>query len=171
MARARSTRRSFRSIAREIRFSPGRYNKTNTIFDIAKAAGKTSYFSDKHPAAYNIVQGPTGNAVTDFYSPEINSTTAIINGKLVDPSMAPLGTPSGDLTDQLGVTTNNYQKTEAWDDLKKNALLNVIDGKNALGDHSQATPSIMYSNFQSVSVAQKLLTNNTGTGGINPDGL
>lgn len=149
---------------------PWQYNSTNTIFDIAKAAGKTSYVSDKHPAAYNIVQGPTGNAVTDFYSPEINSNTAVINGKLVDSSTAPSGTPTGDGLHQLGVTTNNYLKTEAWDDLKKAALLNVIDGKNALGDQSQATPSIMYSNFQSVSVAQKLLTNSTGTGGINPDG-
>jgi hypothetical protein len=145
---------------------PWQYNHTNTIFDIATAAGKTSYFSDKHPAAYNIVQGPTGKAVTDFYSPEINSNTAIIGGKLVDSSTAPAGTPTGDATNQLGVTTNNYQKTQAWDDLKKTALLNVIDGKNALGDMAQATPSIMYSNFQSVSVAQKLLTNSTGTGGI-----
>jgi hypothetical protein len=145
---------------------PWQYNHTNTIFDIATAAGKTSYFSDKHPAAYNIVQGPTGAAATDFYSPEINSNTAIINGKLVDASTAPVGTPTGDATNQLGVTTNNYLKTEAWDDLKKTALLNVLNGKNALGDAAQATPSIMYSNFQSVSVAQKLLTNSTGTGGI-----
>jgi hypothetical protein len=93
---------------------PWQYNRTNTIFDIATAAGKTSAFFDKHPGAYQIVQGPTGKAVTDFYSPEINSNTAVIGGKLVDSSTAPAGTPTGDGLNQLGLTTNNYQKTLAW---------------------------------------------------------
>ena len=145
---------------------PWQYNKTNTIFDIAKAAGLTSAFFDKHTGAYNIVQGPTGNAITDFYSPEIDANTAIIGGKLVDASTAPAGTPIGDGVNQLGATTKNYLKTQAWDNLKQAALLNELNGKNALGDTAQAMPAIIYSNFQGVSVAQKLLTNSTGTGGI-----
>jgi len=148
---------------------PWQFNKTNTIFDIAKAAGLTSAFMDKHPGAYTIVQGPTGNAVTDFYSPEINATTAIIGGKLVDASTAPAGTPTGNGDNQLGTTTSNYRKVQAWDNLKQTALLNELNGKNALGDTAQATPAIIYSNFQGVSVAQKLGTNSTGTGGITID--
>lgn len=148
---------------------PWQFNRTNTIFDIAKAAGLTSAFMDKHAGAYTIVQGPTGNAVTDFYSPEINATTAIIGGKLVDASTAPAGTPTGNGDNQLGTTTSNYRKVQAWDNLKQTALLNELNGKNALGDTLQATPAIIYSNFQGVSVAQKLGTNSTGTGGITID--
>src|SRR5262249_33149599 len=35
-------------------------------------------FSDKHPA-YQIVNGPDPSAVNDFYGPEINSTTALLD--------------------------------------------------------------------------------------------
>ena len=142
--------------------TPNQYLNTNTIFDVANKAGLVTAFSDKHPAAYTIFSGKSGTSITDTYSPEINSQTAIDpaqGNKLVDAS-----TNKNNLT--LVTNTSNYRNTEKYDDLKVTATLNRIDGKTGLGDAAQATPAISYMNFQAVSVTQKLGSNATGTGGI-----
>src|SRR5262249_21670885 len=63
---------------------PSSFLKVNTVFNVARAAGDTTAFSDKHPA-YEIANGPgwngkTGaasNGVQEFYSPEVNSLAAL----------------------------------------------------------------------------------------------
>jgi arylsulfatase A-like enzyme len=65
---------------------PNQFLQTNTIFDVAHQAGLYTAFSDKHPA-YQIANGPVANAINDFYGPEINSTTALLDnttGKTVN---------------------------------------------------------------------------------------
>jgi arylsulfatase A-like enzyme len=65
---------------------PNQFLQTNTIFDVAHHAGLYTAFSDKHPA-YQIANGPDPRAINDFYGPEINSTTALLDnttGKTVD---------------------------------------------------------------------------------------
>jgi hypothetical protein len=65
---------------------PNQFLQTNTIFDVAHQAGLYTAFSDKHPA-YQIANGPIANAINDFYGPEINSTTALLDnttGKTVN---------------------------------------------------------------------------------------
>jgi arylsulfatase A-like enzyme len=68
---------------------PNQYLKTNTIFDVATAAGLTTAWSDKHPAAYTILAGPSSDptkfnlatgkvgSIGDYYSLEINAAVAI----------------------------------------------------------------------------------------------
>src|SRR5262249_58164786 len=51
---------------------PNQYIKVNTIFNVAHAAGLYTAWSDKHPA-YQMVNGPSGVGVNDFFTPEINS--------------------------------------------------------------------------------------------------
>ena len=51
---------------------PWDFVRTNTIFGVVHKAGGYTAWSDKHPA-YSSVQGPGGNSVNDFFSPEINS--------------------------------------------------------------------------------------------------
>jgi hypothetical protein len=51
---------------------PNQYLKVNTIFNVAHAAGLRTAWSDKHPA-YQMFDGPSGNGVDDFFTPEINS--------------------------------------------------------------------------------------------------
>ena len=104
---------------------PHSYSKVNTIFDVAKAAGLPTAFSDKHPA-YDIANGASGSAIDDFYAPEINAKVAIEDGKLVDASTAK--DPSK-LT--FKTTTSSVQLTEAYDDLKVKAILNEIKGLNS----------------------------------------
>jgi hypothetical protein len=65
---------------------PNQVLQTNTIFDVAHNAGLYTAFSDKHPA-YQIVFGPNPHAVNDFYGPEINSITGLLDkttGKTVN---------------------------------------------------------------------------------------
>jgi Type I phosphodiesterase / nucleotide pyrophosphatase len=63
---------------------PWQYIKSgvNTVFNVVHNAGLYTAYSDKHAAAYNIVQGPGGNSIDDYYSPEINASVLLnSNGK------------------------------------------------------------------------------------------
>ncbi len=51
---------------------PSQYLKVNTIFEVAREHGLRTAWSDKH-AAYEILSGPSGTGVRDFFTPEINS--------------------------------------------------------------------------------------------------
>jgi hypothetical protein len=51
---------------------PHSYLKVNTIFEVLRAHGLRTAWSDKH-AAYDILQGPSGNGIQDLFTPEINS--------------------------------------------------------------------------------------------------
>src|SRR5262245_39541109 len=84
---------------------PHSFLRVNTIFEVIKAAGLRTAWSDKHPA-YDLVNGPSGQGVDDLYTPEIAATD---------------GTTAG---------------TEAYDNLKAEAILNEIDGKDHTGQHA-----------------------------------
>jgi hypothetical protein len=65
---------------------PNQFLQVNTIFDVAHQAGLYTAFSDKHPA-YQIADGNNPQAINDLYTPEINSTTALLDnatGKTVN---------------------------------------------------------------------------------------
>ncbi|MBR8839396.1 MAG: alkaline phosphatase family protein [Stigonema ocellatum SAG 48.90 = DSM 106950] len=146
---------------------PWQYLKhgVNTIFNVAHNAGLYTAFSDKHAGAYNIVQGPGGNSINDYYSPEINASVIFdSNGNLVDAvSFDANGKPVID--PNARVVTDNTTFTKAYDDLKVNAILNEINGKNSLGTKDAPVPNIFEMNFQAVSVGQKALA-----GGIDNSG-
>ncbi len=110
---------------------PHQFLHTNTIFEVARANGLYTAWSDKHPA-YEIVNGPSGNGTNDLFTPEINTT-------LNDP------------------TTIRVAVTDAYDQLKVNAVPNEIDGKTSDGNKTAPVPAIFGMNFQSVSVGQKLV--------------
>jgi len=109
---------------------PHSFLKTNTIFNVAHAAGLYTAWSDKHPA-YEIVRGPANTGADDLFTPEINNVN--------DP------------------TAISVQATDAYDQLKVRAVLNEIDGRTADGRRRAPVPAIFGMNFQSVSVGQKLV--------------
>ena len=129
---------------------PHQYLKVNTIFEVAKSAGLTTAWSDKHPA-YEILNGPSGKGVDDLFTPEINSQAA-----------APYS---------AGDWTKDNAATQQYDGYKVQAVLNEIGGKDHSGTKSQAVPGIFGMNFQSVSTAQKLPTSDGLTGGYLPGGI
>lgn len=129
---------------------PHDYLPVNTIFEVVKVHGGHTAWSDKHPA-YDIVNGPSGHGVDDLYTPEINSFVAIVKGRLVDASNP--GNPAGLILDDA---TNRLYTTEAYDNIKVQAIVHEIDGYDHTGKNRVGVPEIFGMNFQSVSVGQKL---------------
>src|SRR5437660_2365498 len=83
---------------------PHNYLRVNTIFEVIKAAGRRTAWSDKH-IADEMIQGPSGNGVDDLYLLEINASN------------------------QYGVsTTKSLDLTKNFDDMKLQGLLNQING-------------------------------------------
>ena len=138
--------------------APNDFLRTNSIFSVVHAAGLRTAWADKHPAADNQVAGHgTPDSVTDPFLTEINAD--IIPRTLVDtrgrtvtfPAPNPTGNQNGPfITDSVG-------NTEAYDQIKVDAILNEIDGVNSAGTKRVGTPALFGMNFQTVSVAQKLV--------------
>jgi len=127
---------------------PNQYVEVNTIFNVARDAGMRTAWSDKHPAN-QVLSGPSGNGVQDYFTPEINSTA--------------IGYTTGDWT------TDNAA-TMQYDSYKVQAVINWIRGFDHSGRHFRGTPAIFGMNFQTVSTAQKLPASDGLIGGYKPGG-
>jgi hypothetical protein len=112
---------------------PHQYIRVNTVFNVARARGLRTAWSDKHPA-YEILNGPSGTGIQDLFTPEINS-----------------------VADNAGDdwTTDNAL-TQVYDSTKVAAVINEIDGFDHSGTRRVGTPAIFGMNFQTVSTAEKL---------------
>ncbi|HET6283342.1 MAG TPA: alkaline phosphatase family protein [Polyangia bacterium] len=117
---------------------PHQFLRVNTIFEVAKASGLRTAWSDKH-LSYEIVNGPSGTGVDDLYNPEIAAK---------------------------GIT-KKMASTEDYDDLKVAGLINQIEGKSHAGA-AASVPALFGMNFQAVSVAQKSATGGYLDGGGTP---
>jgi predicted AlkP superfamily pyrophosphatase or phosphodiesterase len=121
--------------------------RTNTIFEVVKAAGGHTAWEDKHPA-YDLVNGPSGTGVDDLYTPEVTNVGGLDN------------------THSVVCTVHN-------DQLKVQGILNEIHGLTHDGNASPGVPDVFGMNFQGVSVGQKLSADNydgscvTDTGSLN----
>ena len=103
---------------------PHQFLKVNTIYEVAHAAGLRTAVTDKHPS-YEILAGPSGTGIDDFYGPEFNSAKK-------------------DIT-----------KIMANDELKVAAVLNQIDGFDSRHTAQVGVPAIFGMNFQAANIAQK----------------
>ena len=129
---------------------PHSYLKVNTVFEVARAAGLRTAWSDKHPA-YEILNGPSGTGVQDLFTPEINSNAPTL----------------GSTNDW---TTDNAL-TMQYDSYKVQAVINEIKGFDHSGTARVGTPAIFGMNFQTVSTAEKLPVSDGLRGGYLADGL
>jgi hypothetical protein len=139
---------------------PWQFVRTNTIFGVIKSAGGFVAWSDKHPA-YAAVAGPRGGSLDDFYGPEINSKVVNLPGV-----STPTGISCSTIPDPAGTAdwTSSFQNIQCYDTLKVHAILNQIHGKTHNGGPGRV-PNIFGMNFQAVSIGQKLIEKNVGTGG------
>jgi Type I phosphodiesterase / nucleotide pyrophosphatase len=128
---------------------PNQYLKVNTVFEVARAAGLRTAWSDKHPA-YMILSGPSGQGVQDFFTPEINSNASV----------------SG-----AADWTKDNALTQTYDSFKVQAVINEINGYDHSGKHRVGTPAIFGMNFQTVSTAEKLPGGGYQSGGITPSAM
>jgi hypothetical protein len=143
---------------------PWQFVRANTIFSVIHQAGGYAAWSDKHPAYSAVAAGIGPAALDDFYGPEINSTVVPLPGVKTPTgvSCSSVPDPGSDTT----AWTNSFQNIECYDQLKVNAILNEIDGKDHLGNRTTKVPTVFGMNFQAVSVGQKLIEKSNGvTGG------
>ena len=129
---------------------PHQYIKVNTIFEVARAAGLRTAWSDKH-VAYEVLNGPSGSGIQDLFAPEINSN-------------APTAGSANDWTTDNALTMQ-------YDGYKVQSVINEINGYDHSGATRVGTPAIFGMNFQTVSTAEKLPTSNGLTGGYLADGV
>lgn len=108
--------------------------RTNTIFEVVKAAGGHTAWADKHPA-YDLVNGPSGKGVDDLYTPEITNVNGV------------------DATVSVVCTVENDQK-------KVKGIINEINGLKHDGTPGPGVPALFGMNFQAVSVGQKVASDN-----------
>src|SRR4051794_4189371 len=121
--------------------------KVNTAFEVAKAAGLRTAFIDKHPS-YEILNGPSGHGIDDFYAPESDASAAIVNGVLVDPTTAPPKTKFKSITKTIPLS-------EAYDDFRLDALINQINGLTSRGAPAPGgAPNLFGFSFIAVNTAQ-----------------
>lgn len=112
------------------RVYPHQFPRVNNVFELVKAAGGRTAWSDKHPS-YEFLNGPSGTGIDDLYTPEITLAT-------------------------VPTTTNSFALTMAYDDMKVAAILNEISGFDHTGFDYVGVPTVFGMNFQAVSVGQKL---------------
>src|SRR5215470_1241178 len=138
---------------------PHTFLRVNTIFEVVRAAGLYTAWSDKHPA-YEILNGPSGAGVFDLYTPEIQST----------PVPLPQIPGCSPLPDQTAVTTDDdwttsFENIKCYDSLKVQAVVNEINGRSHDGLSAKPVPKVFGMNFQAVGVGQKLKEHTTDPGG------
>src|ERR1700730_3812022 len=109
--------------------------RTNTIFEVVKAAGGGTAWADKHPP-YALVNGPSGKGVDDLYTPEVTNVGGLDN------------------TVSVVCTVENDEK-------KVKAIINEIHGLRHDGTPGLGIPTVFGMNFQAVSVGQKLAKDNS----------
>jgi Type I phosphodiesterase / nucleotide pyrophosphatase len=127
---------------------PNQYLKVNTVFEVARAAGLRTAWSDKHPA-YQILGGKT-NAIQDLFAPEINSNASNTDGQ---------------------DWTKDNASTQIYDSFKVQAVINEINGFDHSGKNKVGTPNIFGLNFQTVSTAEKLPNGGYHADGVTPSAL
>jgi hypothetical protein len=128
---------------------PHEYLRVNTIFEVVKANGGTTAWTDKHPS-YEWTNGPSGKGVDDFFGPEINSIpVALPQFQGCSP------VPFQDTTPDDGWTTN-LKNIQCYDSLHVQAVINQIDGFTHDRSAKAPVPTVFGTNFQAVSVGEKL---------------
>lgn len=127
---------------------PHEYLRVNTIFEVVKAHGGYTAWTDKHPA-YEWTNGPSGAGVDDFFGPEINS----IPVALPYPGCNPVN--AADPTPDDGWTTD-LKNIQCYDETHVQAVLNEINGYTHDGKQRAPVPTLFGTNFQAVSVGEKL---------------
>jgi len=128
---------------------PHDYLRVNTIFEVVRANGGYTAWTDKHPS-YEWTNGPSGKGVNDFFGPEINSNPVALPQF---PGCSPV--PAPDNTPDDGWTTD-LANIKCYDQLHVQAVINQIDGFTHDRSRKAPVPALFGTNFQAVSVGQKL---------------
>jgi hypothetical protein len=142
---------------------PHQWIRTNTIFEVVKANGGTTAWTDKHPS-YSWTKGPSGAGVEDFFGPEINSVPVALP-QFAGCSPVPFPDPVFD-----DGWTNDFRDIQCYDLLHVQATINQIDGFTHDRSKHVGVPTLFGFNFQAISVGEKLKSGPIVAGGQNVNG-
>ena len=104
--------------------------KTNTIFEVVRAHGGVTAWADKHPA-YELVRGPSNTGLDDLYTPEVTNV--------------------GGLDNTVSVICAHEN-----DHLKTLGVIKWIHGLTHDDKPLKGVPTVFGSDYQAVSVGQKV---------------
>ena len=143
---------------------PHNFVRVNTLFEVVKKNGGYTAWTDKHPA-YEILNGPSGHGLDDFYGPEVNSNPVAEYTASKTDACTRTGMPL-DLAPGAGSQyTESFVNIQCYDSIHVQAVLNQIQGMTHAGKPAKV-PTLFGTNFQAVSVGQKLVQKSIGvTGG------
>ena len=116
--------------------------RTNTIFEVVRGHGGVTAWADKHPA-YDLVRGPSGAGLDDLYTPEITNVGGLDN-------------------------TVSVICTHENDHLKTVGIINQIHGLTHDGKPARGVPTVFGTDYQGVSVGQKVSHDTPDHACINP---
>ncbi|HET9959301.1 MAG TPA: carbohydrate-binding protein, partial [Polyangiaceae bacterium] len=135
---------------------PHEFLRASTVFEAVQGSGRRTSWTDNH-AAYEILKGPSGNGLSEFFPLEVGSL--VVNGGTVNgvnlSNSSLLCNATNSITTVLDYT-NCLPAAQAYDDVKVQSLINKIDGFTADGARQAAVPTLLGMNFVAVEVAQKL---------------
>jgi hypothetical protein len=138
---------------------PHDFIRVNTVFEVVRAAGGHTAWSDKHPS-YDLLDGPSGAGIEDFYAPEVNSLIAnggTANGVDLAATRAQCDGATNSLPlSKVSDYTTCMPAIFGYDDTKVQAIVHEIDGRTSDGASAAPVPAVFGMNFQQVSVGQKL---------------
>ena len=104
--------------------------KTNTLFEVVRAHGGVTAWADKHPA-YDLVRGPSNTGLDDLYTPEVTNVGGLDNTVSV-----------------ICTHENDYLKTLG--------IIKWIHGLTHNDKPLKGVPTVFGSDYQAVSVGQKV---------------
>jgi hypothetical protein len=116
--------------------------KTNTIFEVVKAHRGVTAWADKHPA-YDLVRGPSGAGLDDLYTPEVTNVGGLDN-------------------------TVSVICTHENDHLKTLGIIGWIHGLAHDGQPLKGVPTVFGTDYQGVSVGQKVSHDTPDPSCVNP---
>lgn len=142
---------------------PHSYLRVNTVFEAVRAAGGYTAWTDKH-AAYELLNGPSGHGLDDFYGPEIASNPIDEHLASGTDACARTGLPLDTAPGSGSQYTDSFVNIQCYDSIHVQAVLNQIAGKTHDGKPAKV-PTVFGANFQAVSVGQKLVQKSIQTTG------
>jgi len=138
---------------------PHNFLKANTLFEVVQSSGRRTAWTDNH-ASYEMLSGPSGKGLSDFYSPEFTSAVANggsnVNGVNLGGSQALCNASNSVGAIPLIDYAHCVPAAQAYDDVKVQAVINKIDGVAADGSRASAVPTVLGLNFTAVEVAERI---------------
>lgn len=144
---------------------PHEFLAAPTLFEVVQASGRRTYWADNH-AGYEILSGPSGLGLSEFFSPSVSSPVAnggTLNGVNLAGSLSSCNSMNS-VAGWSGAVefATCLPAAQAYDDVKVQSLINKIEGFSADGSRLSAVPTVLGINFSALQVAQRLPVANAG---------